>query len=242
VLPEAEAESRTITGHGWVEPVILENGARANEEVQLSAARHRRRGRARSEVAPGPLRRRRRGALGTFTLGQVGKKPDPAGLPDGRFVMHQFAAWLAKSLGWEEKMRLSLDPRDLPYLLAFRDRDQIPEAARRPYAMLILEGLLDPFPDNTLRPDQVPSAAASSSTPSTRARLLQRSRPQPATYAAATEQGHPRREGDAQTLALHPDVVLFRSFRNVSYPAKSVPSPWAIACSTTWRPTGGSTT
>jgi stage II sporulation protein D len=223
--PEAESECCTIAGQSWVEPVILENGARANEEVQLLRLH----GIVGEEALdPKWLLTPCSGADAerwtTFTLGQVGKKPDPAGLPDGRFVMHQFAAWLAKSLGWEEKMRLSLDPRDLPYLLAFRDRDQIPEAARRPYAILILEGLLDPFPDNTLRPDHVPSRGYMLHTLYRVLDYYNGVGPQPAIYRGM-DGGKIILEGkgDAQTLALRPDVVLFRSFRDVSYPAKSVP-------------------
>jgi peptidoglycan hydrolase-like amidase len=223
--PEAEAECCTINGQSWVEPVMLENGARANEEVQLLRLH----GIVGAEALdPKWLLAPCAGADAerwtTFTLGQVGKKPDPTGLPDGRFVMHQFAAWLARSLGWEEKMRLSLDPRDLPYLLAFRDRDQIPEAARRPYAILILEGLLDPFPDNTLRPDHVPSRGYILHTLYRVLDYYNGVGPQAAIYRGMDgDKVILEGKGGAQTLALHPDVVLFRSFRDVSYPAKSVP-------------------
>jgi stage II sporulation protein D len=223
--PEAEAESRTITGNAWVEPVVLENGSRANEEVQLLRLH----GIVGEEALdPKWLLASCSGADAerwtTYALGLVGKKPDPSGLPDGRFVMHQFAVWLAKSLGWDEKMRLSLDPRDLPYLLGFRDRDQIPEAARRPFAMLILEGLLDPFPDNTLRPDHVPSRGYMLHTLYRVLDYYNGVGPQPATFRGS-DGDRVIFEGkkDAQTLALKPDVVLFRSFRDVSYPAKSVP-------------------
>jgi peptidoglycan hydrolase-like amidase len=223
--PEAEAECCTIAGHGWVEPVVLENGARANEEVQFMRLH----GIVGQEALdPKWLLTPCAGADAerwtTFTLGQVGKKPDPAGLPDGRFVMHQFATWLAKSLGWEEKMRLALDARDLPYLLAFRDRDQIPEPARRPYAILILEGLLDPFPDNTLRPDHVPSRGYMLHTLYRVLDYYNGLGPQPAIYRGMDgDKIILEGKGDAQTLALRPDVVLFRSFRDVSYPTKSIP-------------------
>src|SRR2546426_6074473 len=41
------------------------------------------------------------------------------------------------------------DEKDLPYLLAFKDRDDVPKEAQRPYAMLILEGILQRSEEHT---------------------------------------------------------------------------------------------
>src|SRR5207245_2539744 len=73
----------------------------------------------------------------TFALGLVGKKPPEPGLRDGALDMSDLAVYFARSLGWEERLRLSLDDKDLPYLLAFKDRDDVPKEAQRAYAMLI---------------------------------------------------------------------------------------------------------
>ncbi len=223
--PEVEAESRTLSGRTFVEPVVLEDGAPVNEEVTLLTAS--------GIVGPealsrgylltqcGPVEAER---WTTFTLGLVGKTPPAADLKEGAMDMHDLAIYFARALGWDEKMRLSLDDRDLPYLLAFKDRDDVPKEAQRPYATLILEGLLQPFPDNTLRPHHHPSRG-----------LVLRSLFRILDYynAAGRIQGSYRGfDGDKVLLevtrdvaayAVSPDVALFRSFRDVSYPARSIP-------------------
>jgi stage II sporulation protein D len=223
--PEAVSEGHTVTGQDWVDPVVIEDGRRVNEEAQVM--------RLLGIVGPEALDRNWLTApckpseaerWTAFTIGQAGKKADKEGLKDGSHLkMHDLAIFLARSLGWEEKMLLSLDDQDLPYLLAFRDRDAIPAEARRPYAVLILEGLLDPFPDNTLRPDHEPSRGLV-------LRMLYRVLDhydklslQPAGYRGFDgDRIVLESKGDAHTLALKPSTALFRSFRDVSYPAKSV--------------------
>jgi stage II sporulation protein D len=223
--PEAEAESHTLTGTDWLETVMLEDGARANEEIQMMRLL----GIVGSEALDRSwllehCRSSEAEKWTTFALGQIGKKPDHEGLRDGRLQLHDLVVYLTRSLGWDEKMRLALDVRDLPYLLAFRDRDLVPEEARRSYAELILEGLLDPFPDNTLRPDHEPSRGLV-------LRLLYRILDyyealdvEPATYRGFDGDSIVlESKKDARVLALKPGAALFRSFRDVSYPAKSVP-------------------
>jgi stage II sporulation protein D len=223
--PEAEAEVRTLTGSGWVDPVVLEDGSRINEEIQILRLH----GIVGEEALDGkwlaqPCRAVDAERWTTFALGQVGKKPDDKGLDNDKLVMSSFASYLARSLGWQEKMRLSLDDRDLPYLLAFRDRDDVPEAARRPYAVLVLEGILQPFPDNTLRPNLAPSRGLI-------LRTLYRVLDYygglgvlPASYRGSDgDKVILESKNDAQTLPVAADLSLFRSFRDVSYPSKSVP-------------------
>ena len=223
--PEAEAEGHSLAGGDWVEPVTLEDGARVNEEIQMM--------RLLGIVGNDALDRawlqercrvQEAERWTTYTLGQIGKKADHEGLRDGRLQLHDLVVYLTRSLGWDEKMRLALDARDLPYLLAFRDRDLVPEEARRPYAELILEGLFDPFPDNTLRPTHEPSRGLV-------LRLLYRVLDyynaldiEPATYRGFDGDNIVlESKKDARALNLKPGVALFRSFRDVSYPAKSVP-------------------
>ncbi|HZM70112.1 MAG TPA: SpoIID/LytB domain-containing protein [Candidatus Cryosericum sp.] len=225
--PEAEAESRTVTGNSWLDAVVLEDGSRVNEEVQML--------RLHGVVGEEALDRSwllascRAAEAERWTglaLGQVGKKADPKGIAGDRLVMHAFATFLASSLGWDEKMKLSLDERDLPYLLAFRDRDEVPADARRPYAMLVLEGILEPFPDNSLRPNHPPSRGLL-------LRALYRVLDfygglgrQPATYRGSDSDKiilESKKDELSVTLAMAPDAALFRSFRDVSYPARSVP-------------------
>ncbi len=66
----------------------------------------------------------------------------------GNFVQHVVGA-----LCWEERGRRLLAPQDPEYLLKVEDRDQLGgEGERLAAVVLIQEGVLSPFPDNTLRP------------------------------------------------------------------------------------------
>jgi stage II sporulation protein D len=223
--PEAEAESRTLNGRSWVDPVVLEDGAPVNEEVSLL---HRL-----GVVGPealsrgylltqcGPIEAQR---WTTFALGLLGKVPPSSGLPSGALQMMDLTAYLARSLGWDERLRLAVDDRDLPYLLAFKDRDEIPADVQRAYAVLILEGLLEPFPDNSLRPRHHPSRGLV-------LRVLFRILDYYNVLARvqATYRGF---DGDkallevkrvVSALPVSPDAALFRSFRDVTYPARAIP-------------------
>jgi stage II sporulation protein D len=225
--PEAEAESRTVAGNSWLDAVVLEDGSRVNEEVQML----RMHGVVGEEALDRgwlltPCRPNEAVRWTGLALGQVGKKADSKGLGGDRLVMHLFATFLASSLGWDEKMKMSLDERDLPYLLAFRDRDDVPTEARRPYAMLVLEGILEPFPDNSLRPNHPPSRGLL-------LRALYRVLDyygglgrQPATYRGSDGDRiilESKKDELSVTLQVASDAALFRSFRDVSYPARSVP-------------------
>jgi stage II sporulation protein D len=67
-----------------------------------------------------------------------------------------FFSLLVGSLCWEERGRRLLGPQDLDYLLQVGDRAELAgERERLAAALLIHEGVLTPFPDNTLRPAAV---------------------------------------------------------------------------------------
>ena len=58
-----------------------------------------------------------------------------------------------ESLCWQERAQRLLAPGDPEYLLRLEDqRDLAGEGERTAAALLIEEGILSPFPDNTLRP------------------------------------------------------------------------------------------
>jgi peptidoglycan hydrolase-like amidase len=64
-----------------------------------------------------------------------------------------FAQYVVGSLCWEERGRRLLAPPDPDYLLAVEDRGSlVGDDERLAAAVLIQEGVLSPFPDNTLRP------------------------------------------------------------------------------------------
>lgn len=59
---------------------------------------------------------------------------------------------LVGSLCWDERAQRLLAPGDADYLLKVEDRDElVSEPVRLAVALLLQEGLLSPFPDNTLR-------------------------------------------------------------------------------------------
>jgi len=223
--PEAEAENRTITGRTWSDPVLLEDGAAVNEEVSLLQkigvvdAGALDRGWLLSRATAAETER-----WTTAVLRIVGKTPARPAWGEGGVDLAGLARYLARSLGWDERLQLALDDRDLPYLLAFRDRDEIPAEARRPYAVLILEGILQPFRDNTVRPRHQPSRG-----------LILRTLYRVLDYYGSTgvvRASYRGSDGDrllfevsgaVQVLGLATDAALFRTFREVAYPAQRLP-------------------
>jgi stage II sporulation protein D len=223
--PEVEAESRALGGRSWVDPVVLEDGAPVNEEVsllhRLGVVGPEALSRAYLLAQCGPIEAQR---WTTFALGLLGKVPPASGLPDGALQMLGLTEYLARSLGWDERLRLAVDDRDLPYLLAFKDRDDVPKEAQRAYAVLILEGLLQPFPDNSLRPRHHPSRG-----------LVLRSLYRILDYYNALGRVQATYRGfdgdrvllevkrDVAAFPVSPEAALYRSFRDATYPARSVP-------------------
>jgi stage II sporulation protein D len=63
-----------------------------------------------------------------------------------------FAQFLVGSLCWEERGERLLNPQDADYLLQVEDRRELSgDGERLATAVLVHEGVLSPFPDNTLR-------------------------------------------------------------------------------------------
>jgi len=100
----------------------------------------------------------------------------------------------------------------------------VPKEAQRSYAVLILEGILQPFRDNTLRPTHHPTRGLV-------LRLLYRVLDY---YGAlettkATYRGHDgdsillEANKDVKAMPLKSDAALYRSFRDISYPAPGLP-------------------
>jgi stage II sporulation protein D len=64
-----------------------------------------------------------------------------------------FAQYVVASLCWEERGKRLLGPGDPDYLLRVEDRDELGgDGERLAAAVLMQEGVISPFPDNTLRP------------------------------------------------------------------------------------------
>ena len=83
-----------------------------------------------------------------------------------------FFGHLVSSLCWEDRGTRLMGPGDEDYLLRIEDRGQLgDEAERRASAVLLQEGVVTLFPDNTLRPD-APIARAQALTALARAALV----------------------------------------------------------------------
>ena len=156
--PAADAEAHIVSAEAWRDTVVLEDGSAINEEIHLL---HR-------LGVVGPEAFNSAYLLGPCgwdeavlwvgnALGVLGKKPSSRAAQGGQLIMRELAAYLISSLSWQERMRFALADQDLPYLLAFADGEAMPDDARRPYVTLLEEGIFRPFPDNTLRPELVPS-------------------------------------------------------------------------------------
>lgn len=156
--PEADAEAHLIAADAWRDSVRVEDGSAINEEIHLLQ----RLGVVGTEAfnraflltpcGPGEAVRWVENALKV-----LGKKPSTR-FPEGeQLILRELAAYLVSSLSWQDRMKFSLDDQDLPYLLAFKDWDEMPDDARRPFVTLLEQGIFKPFPDNTLRPELVPS-------------------------------------------------------------------------------------
>ncbi len=125
----------------------------------------------------------------------------------GAFFRH-----LVGSLCWEERARSLLAPEDADYLLRLEDGRDLKDEERLAAALLIQEGILTPFPNNTLRPQAALSradavrllaeAAAKAGPPS----LVSATFRQTSAGSLTVE-----REGERETLVLDARARLFRS-------------------------------
>ena len=223
--PEADAEGRLLSADAWRESVVLEDGSAINEEIHLLQ----RLGVTGPEAFSSaflltPCGRGEAVRWVGAAVALLGKKPSTHPPEGEQLILRELAAYLVRSLSWQERMRMSLDDRDLPYLLAFKDWGAIPDDSRRPYATLLREGIFAPFSDNTLRPGLVPSRGL---VLLTLYRLLDyydalgRIR---ATYRGF-DNGSILLEVDREVspFTIAPGAALFRSFRDVPYPTDSLP-------------------
>ena len=81
------------------------------------------------------------------------RKSCPSGVEGALGRRGNFFRYLVASLCWQERAERLLSPGDPEYLLRLEDeRDLGSEGERTAAALLIEEGVLSPFPDNTLRP------------------------------------------------------------------------------------------
>jgi stage II sporulation protein D len=135
-------------------------------------------------------------------------------VPDRDALTRRASFWrhLVGALCWDERAERLLAPGDPDYLLRVEDRRKLGGRGERLAAALLMsEGLLTPFDDNTLRPD-APLARADAVALVAGAALKLR----PPALVTAQFRGAARgvlevsREGQAESLPLEPDLHLFR--------------------------------
>ncbi len=121
-------------------------------------------------------------------------------------------AHVVGSLCWEERARRLLAPEDPGHLLRIEDVGALRDSERQAAALLVQEGSLTPFADNTLRPNlvatkaQVLSLLAESAIRAGGPGLESADFLQVATDGIVLEV-----EGSSRTFSLEPDARLFRS-------------------------------
>jgi stage II sporulation protein D len=120
---------------------------------------------------------------------------------------------LVASVCWEERASRLLAPGDKDYLLQVEDRAALGEAERTAAALLVQEGILAPFPDNTLRPESpilrsdavtiLAEMAVRAGAPALQSATLREARAGRLTVE--------REEGKPEELDLDPNLRLFRA-------------------------------
>ncbi len=137
----------------------------------------------------------------------------------GSFFQHAVSA-----LCWDDRARRLLAPGDTDYLLQADDRDSFSGLGERLAAALLLhEGVLAPFPDNTLKPNSVITRAQALQV---LAALARRVGP-PALRAAAFRRASAGQlvvgsGEDEESFALDPSFALFRTLDGHSAAAAAV--------------------
>jgi stage II sporulation protein D len=146
-------------------------------------------------------------------VGALHRQPCP-GASEGTLPRRgAFFRDLVASVCWNERATRLLAPGDRDYLLQVEDRDALAEEERTAAALLVQEGILAPFPDNTLRP-AVPIQRAEAVT------LLAETAVRagaPALSSAALREARAgrltieREEGTSEELLVDPALRLFRA-------------------------------
>jgi peptidoglycan hydrolase-like amidase len=85
-------------------------------------------------------------------VGALHRQPCP-GVPEALPRRGAFFRDLVSSLCWDERASRLLAPGDRDYLLQVEDRASLDDGERTAAALLVQEGILAPFADNTLRPE-----------------------------------------------------------------------------------------
>jgi stage II sporulation protein D len=141
------------------------------------------------------------------------RQPCPAAAESALPRRGAFLRDLVASVCWDERASRLLAPGDPDYLLQVEDRSALNDAERTAAALLMQEGILVPFPDNTLRPDAailrsdavtlLAETAVTAGAPALQSATLRE--------AIAGKLTIEREEGKPEELDLDPNLRLFRA-------------------------------
>lgn len=156
-----------------------------------------------------------------FSLIGAGGVPAGFRFKDGSVL--EWSRFLIAAFGWEERSRLILDARDLPYLLSTRDAAEIPSADALAVAFLLRSGILVPHPDNSLRIRERPTRAVQLAWIYRIADRFQALAVRRGIFDAlegrSIRVGH---KGESETFDLAPSLCLYQSSRSRSFPAPTL--------------------
>lgn len=74
-------------------------------------------------------------------------------------TLRDLSRTLVDDLGWEGRIALNYRDRDLPQVLVYADSSLLDAGEKKRFAYFLKHKIFRPFPDDTLRPDHVPSRA-----------------------------------------------------------------------------------
>ncbi len=149
----------------------------------------------------------------------IGSGSVPGGYRFERGDILEWSRFMVKAFGWEERARISLDERDIPFVLNVADYASIPPADARTVAFLLSEGILGLFPDGTLRLHARPTRAMVLAWIARIAQSLDTWEFERATFRGMEGSTlSVSQKGNLTTHPVTPGLCLYRSVRGRSYP------------------------
>ncbi|PYQ10738.1 MAG: hypothetical protein DMH00_10120 [Acidobacteria bacterium] len=153
-------------------------------------------------------------AFGVMGIGAV-----PPGFRFERGDILEWSRFIMKAFSWEDRARLTLDDRDIPFVLNVSDASAVPAADARGVAYLLSQGILGLFPDGALRLHSRPSRAMVLGWIARIAQDFEAWELSRATFRGLEGSDvRVSQKGSLQTLPLMPGLCLYRSVRGRTYP------------------------
>ncbi len=152
-------------------------------------------------------------------FGVIGAGRAPAGFRFEKGDILEWSRFMIGAFGWEERAQISLDDRDLPFVLNVSDAASVPAADARNVAFLLSRGILAPYSDGALHLSSRPTRATVLSWIAAIAEEFETWKLERATFRGV--EGRVLKVSQKGVLDSHPilpGVCLYRSVRGRSYP------------------------